>query len=115
MENSKDDKKPKSQPSKVTKKVKTPLTPEQKRSRSLRTSAVLLILMAFLAGVIGGAFGARLLPERITSLDNSSSGQKIVSSQSDLISKIAKDVSPSVVSINVESSTQQKSVFGDIS
>ncbi|MBP9813532.1 trypsin-like peptidase domain-containing protein [Candidatus Saccharibacteria bacterium] len=115
MENSKDDKKPKSQPSKVTKKVKTPLTPEQKRSRSLRTGAVLLILMAFLAGVIGGAFGARLLPERITSLDNSSSGQKIVSSQSDLISKIAKDVSPSVVSINVESSTQQQSLFGDIS
>ena len=69
MENSKDDKK-----------AKAPLTPEQKRSRSLRTGAILLILMAFLAGLLGGAFGARLLPERITSLDNSSSGQKIVSS-----------------------------------
>lgn len=99
-------------PSQTTKK---PLSADQKRARSMRTGTVLIILAAFLAGILGGALGSRFLPARITSLDNAESGQKIVSSQSDLISKIAKDVSPSVVSINVQSSTQQQSFFGDIS
>lgn len=61
------------------------------------------IIFGFVAGLGGTLTGAKLFPDRITSLDNSSAQQKIVSSQSELISQIAKDVSPSVVSINVES------------
>ena len=90
------------------------LTPEQKKARTMRSWAILLILLAFLAGIFGGAIGARLLPDRITSLDGASTGQRVVSSQSELISKIAKDVSPSVVSINVTSTTQQQTFFGGV-
>jgi serine protease Do len=91
------------------------LSPEQKKHRQMRMAAILVILLAFLAGIFGGAIGARLLPDRITSLDSTSAGQKVVSSQSELISQIAKDVSPSVVSINVKSTTQQQSFFGGVS
>ena len=91
------------------------LSPEQKKHRQMRMAAILIILLAFLAGIFGGAIGARLLPDRITSLDSTSAGQKVVSSQSELISQIAKDVSPSVVSINVKSTNQQQSFFGGIS
>lgn len=96
----------------VTKKVE--LTPEQKRARKLRLAGIGVVLVAFLAGIFGGALGARLLPDRITSLDGSSAGQRVVSSQSELISQIAKDVGPSVVSINVTSTSQQQSFFGGV-
>lgn len=97
----------------VVKYSKKELTPEQKRNRSMRIIVIFVILVSFIAGILGGVVGTRLLPNRLTSLDSSSSGQKIVSSQSELISKIAKDVSPGVVSINVKSTTTQQSFFGD--
>ncbi len=100
-------KKPVKQP-----KEKKQLSPEQKTQRSLRIGGVLIILGAFVAGILGGVFGNRILPERLTSLDNTSAGQQIVSSQSELISKIAKDVGPSVVSINVKSGSTVNSLFG---
>ena len=98
----------KAQPKKVQ------LTPEQKTARKMRITAILVVLVAFLAGIFGGVVGARILPDRITSLDGSSAGQRVVSSQSELISQIAKDVGPSVVSINVTSTTQQQSFFGGV-
>jgi serine protease Do len=61
------------------------------------------IIFGFVAGMGGAYFGLRYWPERTTSLDTSAAQQKIVSSQSELISTIAEQVSPSVVSINVES------------
>jgi len=48
--------------------------------------------------------GVRLLPERITSLNSTSNQQKVISSQSELFSTIAKNVGPSVVSIDIKSS-----------
>ena len=64
---------------------------------------ILTILLAFVAGVAGAYIGLRFWPERITSLDSNSAQQKIVSSQSELISSIANEVGPSVVSIKIQS------------
>ena len=70
------------------------------------TTTITVIVVALLSGVIGGFIGAKYYSPRLTSLDSTAAQQKIVSSQSDLIAGIAKDVSPSVVSINVQSKAQ---------
>ena len=70
------------------------------------TTTITVIIVALLSGVIGGFIGAKYYSPRLTSLDSTAAQQKIVSSQSDLIAGIAKDVSPSVVSINVQSKAQ---------
>lgn len=81
-------------------------TTKTKPKISVKPSVVLIVLAVFLIGMLGGYIGSRLNTQRLTSLDSTSAQQKIVSSQSELIATIAKDVSPSVVSINVESKTQ---------
>ena len=66
-----------------------------------------MFIFAFVAGVIGGIVGDRALPVRVTSLDlnsNQSDG-----SQTSLYSTIVKDVGPSVVSININGSTNASS------
>jgi serine protease Do len=65
-----------------------------------------MVLVAFVAGMLGSIAGPRLFPERITSLSSASNGQRVVSSQSELIASIAKDVGPSVVSITVKAQAQ---------
>lgn len=84
-----------------------------KPKKPFNWSPVLLILAAFVAGILGGIIGLRLFPDRITSLDTAA-GQRVVSSQSELIASINKDVSPSVVSINVKSQSQQTSIFDQL-
>ncbi len=97
--------------------VKTPQPTNKHTSANhnsiIKTGSLLLLVLAFCSGIIGGVIGSKYFGGRITSLNNTSQGQQIVSSQSELISKIAKDVSPSTVSINVKSSTTQQSIFGD--
>ncbi len=65
-----------------------------------------MVAVAFIAGMLGSIVGPRLFPERITSLSSASNGQRVVSSQSELIASIAKDVGPSVVSITVKTQAQ---------
>jgi serine protease Do len=81
-------------------------TKKTKPSFNFNGMALAVIGLAFVAGIFGGYLGAGLNKQRITSLDNQSS-INIASSQSDLISSIAKDVSPSVVSINTETNVSQ--------
>lgn len=87
---------------------------KEKKQFSLKSLAILLLIGSFFFGIIGGYLGANLIGNRITSLDSTAAGERIVSSQSDLISKIAKDVSPSVVSINVKGASTRQSFFGDV-
>jgi serine protease Do len=66
--------------------------------------------------MIGGVVGIKLFPQRVTSLTRTADQQKIVSSQGELISNIAKTVGPSVVSINTKSTSTNSSLemlFGD--
>lgn len=90
-------------------KIKKPAT-NLSLTRPIKTA--ILIGGVLLLGFFGGLAGSRVLPDRITSLDTTSAQQKIVSSQSELISTIAETVSPSVVSINIESTSAQ-GFFGE--
>lgn len=87
-----------------------PKPPKAKSKNFLNPTIIISILVVFLVGMAGGFVGSRLNTQRLTSLDSTSAQQKIVSSQSELIATIAKDVSPSVVSINVESKSQATSL-----
>jgi serine protease Do len=78
----------------------------QNLKKAFNSTTLIIIAVALVAGIGGGFIGARFYSPRLTSLDSTAAQQKIVSSQSDLIAGIAKDVSPSVVSINVESKQQ---------
>lgn len=79
-----------------------------KRLASL--SLVFMMLLSAFAGFAGGWFGAEANKENNNS--NLSTGQQIISNESELISQIAKDVGPSVVSVSVKSQTSQRSFFG---
>jgi S1-C subfamily serine protease len=70
--------------------------------------AVLVLLVAAVAGFIGGRVGSHG-----DYVSGSLSAQKqIVTSQGELINKIAKDVGPSVVSVNVTTQTTTSGFFG---
>jgi S1-C subfamily serine protease len=69
----------------------------------------LLLLISLTAGFAGGYYANH----NTTSTPKSQqASQQIVDSESQLISKIAKDVGPSVVSVNVTSQAVQSTLFG---
>lgn len=79
-----------------------------------KTAAVLL---AFAAGLIGGVLGGWLSGHEASNggtvlTGNLSNQKKVVTSESDLINSIAKSVGPSVVSVNVDVTSQSQSTFG---
>lgn len=80
-----------------------PIQNTKKTNISLFNQFTLVVVLALVFGITGGALGNRIFTNRQTSLDTPSGQQKIISSQSQLISAISKSVSPSVVSINVSS------------
>ena len=73
--------------------------------------AALTVLVSAAAGFAGGWIGSEA--NRDDKLDSSTSRQ-IISNESELISQIAKDVGPSVVSVNVTAQATQESFFGRV-
>jgi len=81
-------------------------------SHQARAGAIALLLLACLAlGFGGGWLGARS-DSQTTEGANTVAQQQIVKNESNLISAIAKQVGPSVVSVNVTSQGQQQDIFG---
>lgn len=70
----------------------------------------LLIIASMSAGFLGGYYGSA--QRGISSSANVEQAQAIVSSENELITKIAKDVGPSVVSISTQTTGSQETVFG---
>src|SRR5262245_52396203 len=70
---------------------------------------IFMLLVAVSAGFLGGWLGA---DSRKTNLQDNNARQQIVSTESQLISQIAKNVGPSVVSVNVVSQGVSNSFFG---
>lgn len=70
-----------------------------------------ILLAIFVIGFFGGWLGSRSRDYQ-KSVDNDSIATKTVVKESELISDLAKKVSPSVVSVNVKSSKQTVSFFG---
>ncbi|HTE58509.1 MAG TPA: trypsin-like peptidase domain-containing protein [Verrucomicrobiae bacterium] len=79
------------------------------RTRVAALGTVFLILVSAAAGFVGGWAGSRA--NQKGSFDTSTSKQ-IISSESELISSIAKDAGPSVVSVNVMGKANRQSFFG---
>lgn len=89
--------------------------PDSSKISITQRTYILVIVLAFVFGLIGGVVSIRLFPDRITSLNTLSGQQKIVSSQSELIATISKNISQSVVSINTQSTSTPSpldSLFG---
>jgi S1-C subfamily serine protease len=103
-------------------KVRAPQAPRfdfngvsRRRAGALGLLAALLI--GLLAGFAGGYWGAGVRADRGTLGNSLSAQRKVVTSQSQLISQIAKTVGPSVVSVDVISQTAPtdtglNSIFG---
>jgi serine protease Do len=82
-------------------------------SHNNRLTILAVLLVCGVTGFFGGWLGSRN-HDTLTSL-SMSQGQKVVASQSQLVASIAKNVSPSIVSVDVTSQTaaaMQNSFFG---
>jgi S1-C subfamily serine protease len=84
-----------------------------KKTPSKRTQAATgLIIACLLFGLVGGWFGAAVYEHNHHSDGTVASRQQIVSSESQLISGIAKNVGQSVVSVDVQTQTTAQDFFG---
>lgn len=89
--------------------AKSPAEPGRKADHA---KTALLVLIATTAGFGGGLLGSRSLTLRDGNLANTQSSQQIISSESELISEITKNVGPSVVSISVTAQGVSEGFFG---
>lgn len=71
----------------------------------------MLLLSCLSVGFFGGWLGARSSPQNGTTAKTTAASQQIIANESQLINKIAKDVGPSVVSVNVTGQSQSD-IFG---
>jgi len=73
---------------------------------------LIFIIFAFIAGVFGGITGANIQSDD-NALTSTRSGRQVISSESELITTLAKDVGPGVVSVNVLGQ-QTTGIFGGV-
>ncbi len=79
-----------------------------KPSSNNSAKTVLMLFAAITAGFFGGYFGG----QQQSTTNRTTITREIVEGEENLISQIAKDVSPSVVSVNVSSTFTQQDIFG---
>jgi serine protease Do len=91
--------------------MKNSSTPQKPLSKTKRSPVLLMLVGAVASGYLGGWVATR---DTQGSLSNASSKtkQQIVSTEEDVIQKIAKEVGESVVSIDVTGTTQTQDIFG---
>lgn len=77
-------------------------------SRTKTANTALLLLSCLVVGFAGGWFGARSQSE----INDSKTSQQLVTSETQVIKKVADEVGPSVVSINVVSQSTRLNFFG---
>lgn len=82
--------------------------PNKKPDKKLLIAG-LILLSSISAGFIGGYFGSRSGSVSDTSTQVT---RQVVDNESNLITSLAKEVSPSVVSINIVNEAAQRTVFG---
>jgi serine protease Do len=88
--------------------AKTPIKSKSNKPSTSTPKTLLLVLIAVTAGFFGGWLGGA---GRVSNSDTTIT-REIVEGESNLINTIAKDVSPSVVSINVTTVTTTEDFFG---
>ena len=75
-------------------------------------SSLFMIMVAIASGFFGGYFGSQAKSITGSSESNSKVQREIIDSEGNLINTIAKDVNPSVVSVNVTSTAVTQDFFG---
>jgi serine protease Do len=88
---------------------KTSKKPKTKNPISESSKTILIVLVAVVAGFFGGYFGGQ---GNFSNQSTDTIKREIVEGEGNLINTIASDVSPSVVSVNVTSTTLQQDFFG---
>lgn len=91
--------------------TQTTAKPESRKFNARLAAMLLLLISSISAGFLGGYFGGRANDGRLTGT-NQTVQQQIVSSESELITQIVKDVGGGVVSINATADTVQNTFFG---
>ncbi len=80
-----------------------------KNERGKLAVVSLFLLSSIAAGYVGGYFGSRSIS---TESASTQVAKQVIDNESSLITQIARDVGPSVVSINVVSQGSQQTIFG---
>lgn len=91
---------------------KLPAIKTKNIDRAKPLGVVFLLILSLSFGFLGGWLGSRYAEDGDLTPGISSADQRVVLSESQLISDIAKTVGPSVVSIDVTSQTEQLDFFG---
>lgn len=82
-----------------------------KKNPNSQPSPLVLLFLSLIIGFFGGALSVRLYEQENTSPNSSQSSQQVILTESEAISDVAKKVSPSVVSITVETTTPDSFFF----
>ncbi len=82
---------------------------KQPKVKSGFVTVGLIVIVSTSAGFIGGYYGSGMAPGSNRDVKQA---QNVATSESQLITKIAEDVGPSVVSVNVLSESVQNGIFG---
>lgn len=86
-------------------------TPNNKANKHKLSGIIALVLgVSLVLGFVGGIVGSRTFLPRTTSLDNNAA-RRVDSQQTELISQLVTEVSPSVVSIVVQQAVQNNSLY----
>lgn len=92
----------------------SPVIPNNAEKKTRVMGAILLVLIIISLSFFGGWLGSKV-HENYNNRTNTESARKVVNGESELISSIAKEVGPSVVSVNVISDSNQRNLFtGDV-
>jgi serine protease Do len=102
-----------SQSSSVAQPKATLASGNSRSNLSKNTAIMLTLFISLIVGFFGGWLGARVNQSSRNS-GGTEQAKRIVENESQLISNIAKDLSPSVVSVNVTSQTPQQDFFGNV-
>lgn len=90
--------------------TKQPVKQSKSRNKLFEAKTALLVLIAVSAGFFGGWFGGQ--QQSVTSNNETRITREVIEGEGNLINAIASDVSPSVVSVNVTSTSSVQNFFG---
>lgn len=92
--------------------IKKSQEPKKELKKSKNSPIDLRLLLIVLVAIVSGFFGGWLSSQQNITTNDSKITREVVESEGNLINTIAKDVSPSVVSVNVTSTSTEQDFFG---
>jgi serine protease Do len=89
--------------------------PQKKSKGQLQTSLIAgVLIISLIVGFFGGWLGGNVRQRNTNGTGDTEQARKVAQDQGQLISTMAKDLGPSVVSVNVTSQSPQQDFFGNV-